>query len=37
MSPDQAATLRDDWVLQRAGNPGYPAVLSGGLKWTPPS
>ena len=35
MSPDQAATLRDDWVAQRASNPGYPAVLSGGLKWTP--
>ncbi len=35
MSPDQAATLRDDWVAQRAAHPGYPAVLSGGLKWTP--
>ena len=35
MSPEQAATLRDDWVLQRSANPGYPAVLSGGLKWTP--
>jgi HK97 family phage portal protein len=35
MSPDQAATLRDDWVAQRAAFPGYPAVLSGGLKWTP--
>lgn len=35
MSPDQAAALRDDWVAQRAALPGYPAVLSGGLKWTP--
>ena len=35
MSPDQAETLRDDWVTQRIANPGIPAVLSGGLKWTP--
>ena len=35
MCPDQAEQLRDDWVQQRAANPGYPAVLSGGLKWTP--
>ena len=35
MSPDQAETLRDDWVTQRMANPGVPAVLSGGLKWTP--
>jgi len=35
MSPDQAATLRDDWVAQRSAFPGYPAVLTGGLKWTP--
>jgi len=35
MSPDQAATLRDDWVQQRAALPGYPAVLSGGLQWKP--
>lgn len=35
MSPEQAQTLRDDWVAQRAALPGYPAVLSGGLKWTP--
>ena len=35
MSPDQAALLRDEWVAQRAALPGYPAVLSGGLKWTP--
>jgi HK97 family phage portal protein len=35
MSPDQAATLRDDWVAQRSAYPGYPAVLTGGLKWTP--
>lgn len=35
MSPDQAGALRDEWVAQRAANPGYPAVLSGGLKWTP--
>jgi HK97 family phage portal protein len=35
MSPDQAAVLRDDWVAQRSAFPGYPAVLSGGLKWTP--
>lgn len=35
MSPDQAQQLRDDWVAQRAALPGYPAVLSGGLKWTP--
>ena len=35
MSPDQAETLRDDWVTQRMANPGIPAVLSGGLKWTP--
>ena len=26
---------RDDWVTQRMANPGVPAVLSGGLKWTP--
>jgi HK97 family phage portal protein len=35
MSPDQAELLRDDWVSQRIANPGVPAVLSGGLKWTP--
>jgi HK97 family phage portal protein len=35
LTPDQAASIRDDWVQQRAANPGYPAVLSGGLKWTP--
>ena len=35
MSPDQAETLRNDWVAQRVANPGIPAVLSGGLKWTP--
>jgi HK97 family phage portal protein len=31
----QAALLRDQWVQQRTENPGLPAVLSGGLKWTP--
>jgi HK97 family phage portal protein len=35
MSADQAGLLRDQWVQQRMLNPGYPAVLSGGLKWTP--
>jgi HK97 family phage portal protein len=35
MSPDQAEQLRNDWVAQRTLNPGIPAVLSGGLKWTP--
>jgi HK97 family phage portal protein len=35
MSPDQAETLRNDWVTQRIANPGIPAVLSGGLKWSP--
>ena len=35
MSPDQAETLRNDWVAQRTANPGVPAVLSGGLKWEP--
>jgi HK97 family phage portal protein len=35
MSPDQAEALRDQWVEQRTANPGYPAVLSGGLKWAP--
>lgn len=35
MSPTQAETLRNDWVAQRIANPGVPAVLSGGLKWSP--
>jgi HK97 family phage portal protein len=34
-TPDQAATIRDDWVTQRSLNPGLPAVLTGGMKWTP--
>jgi HK97 family phage portal protein len=34
-SPEQAATIRDDWVAQRSANPGLPAVLTGGMKWTP--
>ena len=35
LTPDQAETLRNDWVTQRIANPGIPAVLSGGLKWSP--
>jgi len=35
LSPEQAAGIRDDWVAQRTANPGFPAVLAGGLKWTP--
>lgn len=32
---DQAEKLRDQWIAQRLAMPGLPAVLSGGLKWTP--
>ena len=32
MSPEQAAKLRDDWVAERVANPGYPGVLTGGLR-----
>ena len=32
MSPEQAANLRDDWVAERVANPGYPGVLTGGLR-----
>src|SRR4029077_5888584 len=35
MDPDQAAAVRDDWVAARSLNPGYPGVLTGGMKWTP--
>lgn len=35
MPADQAERLRDQWIAQRQAMPGMPAVLSGGLKWTP--
>ena len=34
-SPAQAAQLKADWVTARASSIGEPAVLSGGLKFTP--
>jgi HK97 family phage portal protein len=35
MTPAQAAQLKADWVTARASGIGEPAVLSGGIKWTP--
>ena len=35
ITPAQAAQLKADWVTARASSIGEPAVLSGGIKWTP--
>jgi HK97 family phage portal protein len=35
LSPDQALQLKADWVAARASSIGEPAVLSGGIQWTP--
>lgn len=35
MTPSQAAQLKADWVTARLSAIGEPAVLSGGIKWTP--
>jgi HK97 family phage portal protein len=37
LAPEQAAELRDQWVIARAGAMGLPAVLSGGVTWRPTS
>jgi HK97 family phage portal protein len=34
-TPAQAAALKADWVAARLSSIGEPAVLSGGIKWTP--
>lgn len=34
-TPAQAAQLKADWVQARLSGIGEPAVLSGGIKWTP--
>jgi HK97 family phage portal protein len=34
-TPAQAAQLKADWVAARLSGIGEPAVLSGGIKWTP--
>ena len=35
LSADQALELRQQWVAARTSSLGEPAVLSGGVKWTP--
>lgn len=35
ISPAQAQQMKVDWVAARASGIGEPAVLSGGIKWTP--
>jgi HK97 family phage portal protein len=35
LTPDQATTLQAQWVQSRLSQIGEPAVLSGGLTWTP--
>jgi HK97 family phage portal protein len=35
ISPTQAQQLKQDWVAARLSGIGEPAVLSGGIKWTP--
>jgi HK97 family phage portal protein len=37
LAPEQAAALRDQWVIARAAGVGLPAVLSGGVTWKPTS
>jgi phage portal protein BeeE len=35
LSPEQSALLKAQWVAARLSSIGEPAVLSGGVKWTP--
>jgi len=35
LSPEQSAILKAQWVQARLSSIGEPAVLSGGVKWTP--
>jgi HK97 family phage portal protein len=35
LTPEQAQTLKDQWVVARQSAIGEPAVLSGGLMWKP--
>jgi HK97 family phage portal protein len=37
LAPDQAAKLKADWIAARQSGIGEPAVLTGGIKWTPAS